>query len=226
MQRLYFILAMLICQSGLSQSISSNRNYSYIGLQARLIDLMPFEISYLHIREKGISFSLRGGYGEGIKNNTTTEVNKWLAGQYPVYTSYGRDFSINQSYQAIFIKPGIVFAKTYSNNFNSFYLINFSIAKSYDELIIESEDQLYGKFKSKYLEEHIYQSVEFEGNHQLKINKRFALGMGYVLGYKVVNQVPFQNNIKGIDLSSQYSPSQGIGRLVYVNLLLNFMIKL
>ena len=223
MKRLYFILAMFVCQFGLSQNPLTNRTSNYIGLQARLIDLMPFEISYLHIGEKGISFSIRAGYGEGIKNNTTTQVNNWLS---PVYTNYGRDFSIKQSYRAVFIKPGIVFAKTHSYYFNSFYLINYSIAKTYDELLIESEDQLYGKFKSKFQEEHFYQSLEFEGNHQLKITKRFGMGMGYILGYKILNEVPFQENIKGIDLSSQYSPSQGIGKIIYVNLLLSLMIKL
>lgn len=217
---------MFICQFGLSQNPLANNNSNFIGIQARLIDLMPFELSYLHIREKGISFSLRGGYGEGIKNNTTSEVNKWLGGQYPVYTLYGRDFSINQSYQAVFIKPGIVFAKTHSYYFNSFYLINFSLAKTYDALTIDSEDQLYGRIKTKYKESHLYQSVEFEGNHQLKINKKIGMGMGYVLGYKIVNEIPFQNNIKGIDLSSQYSPSQGVGKVIYVNLLLSLMIKL
>jgi hypothetical protein len=221
MKKLYFITAIFIYKIGLSQNPLAHSNY--FGVQARLIDLMPFEISYIHVSEKSISFSFRGGYGEGIKNNTTTQVNNWL---YPVYTNYGRNFSINQSFRALFIKPGIIFAKTHGYYSNSFYSLNYNIAKSYDELLIENEDQLYGKFTTKYREEHLYQSLELEGNHQLKITKRYAIGMGYLFGYKMVNEVPFQNNIQGVDKSSQYSPSQGIGKIVYVNLLLSIMIKL
>lgn len=221
---------LLFCLNTFSQNIEPAKVENLLGIQARLIDLMPFEISYVRLNTKWPSFAVRGGYGWGQKNESTTSTNNYI--NIPAfynntfYYNYGRDFSFKQTFEAIFIKPGIVFLKTRGTYFTNCLLFNYNIAKSFDKITINSQDQLYGNVETLYYEDHIYQSVEFEGNHQILLNGKVKLGMGYVIGYKIQNQIPFQNQISGIDNNSQYSPSQGIGSKAYVNLLVSLMYSL
>lgn len=213
--------------SAFSQQIQTTKTENLLGIQARLIDLMPFEISYIRLNNKWPSFAIRGGYGWGRKNETTTNTNNNNRSPnfYNIifYYNYGRKFTLEQTFEAIFIKLGIIFFKKKGTYFTNSLLFNYNIAKSFDKLYINSEDQLYGNVQNVYYENHIYQSIEFEGNHQIELIRKVKFGMGYVLGYKIQNQFPFENQIKGIEKSSQYSPSQGVGSKVYVNLLLGVM---
>ncbi len=65
-----------------------------------------------------------------------------------------------------------------------------------------------------------------EGYHQLKLSKKIYFGLGYILGYKIRNEIPFKDVIIGIENGSQYSPSQGIGTKVYLNAEASLMYKL
>jgi hypothetical protein len=197
---------------------------NYIGIQARLIDLMPFEISYLHIQKTGFSFAIRGGYGIGIKNRINNLNPFFYNNNY--YNDFSKIISYKQTFEAFFIKPGIIISKKYTPVFNSIYLINFSYAQSNDKLSITSNDQLYGTYTNEYRESHVYKAIEFEGNYQLKLSKKIYFGLGYILGYKIVNEIPFNDVISGIENGSEYSPSQGIGKTFYINANTCLMYKL
>ncbi len=219
MRVLLITLFFLKSLCALAQKNNNSKAQNLIGIQARLIDLMPFEISYFKLAPKGISFALRGGYGIGQKNETTTELNNYIPSkQKNYYINYGRDFTLTQTFEAIFIKPGIVVLKSKSSYFTNCLLLNYSIAKSYDKLTINSQDQLYGNVQLTDFEEHLYQSIEIEGNHQLMLGQKISLGMGYLIGYKLQNEIAFENKIYGIEKNSQYSPSQGVGTKFYINL--------
>jgi hypothetical protein len=227
MKNCIFFILLFGSLNTFSQQAQSTKIENLLGIQARLIDLMPFEISYIRLNNKWPSFAIRGGYGWGRKNETTTSTNNinTIPHLYNVnfYYNYGRKFTLEQTFEAIFIKPGIIFLKKNGTYFTNCLLFNYNIAKSFDKLYINSQDQLYGNVENVYYENHIYQSIEFEGNHQIELIRKVKFGMGYVFGYKIQNQFPFENQIKGIEMSSQYSPSQGVGSKAYVNLLVGVM---
>jgi len=222
-------LAILFHLPVYSQTKINYKPEHYLGIQARLIDLMPFEVSYLRIKPKGPSFALRFGYGMGQQNETTTETYNYVRqgsnSSINFYTNYGRNFNYFQTFEAIFIKPGFILHKSRGIFFTHFFLVNYCLSKSFDKITIIADDQLYGKVELNYYENHTYQSVELEGNHQIMLGKKINLGMGYVVGYKLQNEVPFTNLIYGIDENSQYSPAQGIGTKAYLNLLVALLYK-
>ncbi|MFZ4796339.1 MAG: hypothetical protein ACOYMA_02525 [Bacteroidia bacterium] len=224
MKNLFSIILLCFSVFVNAQTKETNIPEKFIGIQARLIDLMPLELSYLRIQKTGFSFAIRGGYGKGTKN----KIIKFYSNSF--YNSYSNDFSniinFDQTFDAFFIKPGIIISKKYTPVFNSFYLINFSYAQSNDKLSITSQDQLFGTYTNEYRESHVYQSVEIEGYNQLKLTPKIYFGLGYILGYKIRNEIPFKDVIIGIETGSQYSPSQGIGNRVYINAEASLMYKL
>lgn len=219
-----FLLLLLLFFAYVSNAQTKEANFQekFIGIQARLIDLMPLEISYLRIQKTGFSFAIRGGYGKGTKNS----IKSFYSSYYRYNNYFSNLISFDQNFDAFFIKPGIIISKKYTPVFNSFYLINFSYAQTNDKLLITSQDQLFGTYTNEYRESHIYQSIELEGYHQLKISKKIYFGLGYILGYKIRNEIPFNDVIIGIEKGSQYSPSQGIGTKVYLNAEASLMYKL
>lgn len=212
-----------------SQTKTNNKAEHYLGIQARLIDLMPFEVSYLRIKPKWPSLALRFGYGMGQKNETTTETYNYLRqgsnSSINFFTNYDRNFTYFQTFEAVFIKPGFIIHKSKGQFFTNFFLVNYCLSKSFDKITIIADDQLFGKVELNYYENHTYQSVEFEGNHQIMLGKKINLGMGYVIGHKIQNEVPFTSLISGIEGNSQYSPAQGIGTKAYLNLLVAILYK-
>lgn len=222
MKKLLLIFFCLLLFESIAQIDKNNSSAIHlIGIQARLIDLMPFELSYIKLKKKGLSFAIRGGYGKGDKNKSETNTYR----NYSVYRP--TLFTYSQSFESYFIKPGIVFATNKSPIFRSIYLINYSIAKSYDKMIITADDPIFDSYIQTNKESHVYQSLEFEGNHQLNLFKeKIYFGFGYIFGVKTVNDVPFKSILKGIDEGSQYSPSQGIGKYIYINSNMSLMYKL
>jgi hypothetical protein len=49
--------------------------------------------------------------------------------------------------------------------------------------------------------------------------------MGYLVGYKLQNEIAFKNKIFGLENNSQYSTFQGIGSKIYVNLTVALLYK-
>jgi len=212
-----------------AQKADTAKVENLLGIQARMIDLMPFEISYIRLNTKGLSYAIRGGYGWGSKNETTTSTNNFTNTLFNynigLYYNYGRQFTLDQTFEAIFIKPGIIIYKGKGIYFSNFILFNYCLAHSFDKLAINAKDQLYGKVETVYYENHTYQSLELEGNHFIALGQKINLGLGYLVGFKMQNEIAFTSKIYGLDQNAQYSPGQGIGSKVYVNLLLSTMYK-
>jgi len=224
MRNLLLLLLLCIAAMANAQIKETNVPEKFIGIQARLIDLMPLEISYLRIQKTGFSFAIRGGYGKGKKNTITSLYTNNNYNSY--YNTLGSITKYDQTFEAFFIKPGIIISKKYTPVFSSYYLINYSYAQTNDKLSITSQDQLFGTYTNEFKENHVYQAIEFEGNYQLKLAKKIYLGIGYILGYKIVNEVPFKDVVIGIENGSQYSPSQGLGTKFYLNAETSLMYKL
>ncbi len=215
-----FILLQFLSINSYAQQSNRIQKLNVIGVQARLIDLMPFELSYLHLSGKKLpSYALKLGYGNGDKN---VVANAGING----YASNSQGFSINQTFSAFFVKPGIVLYAKKRAILRSAYILNYCIAQSKDKMVITSQDQLFGTLKQTYNETNTYQSIELEANHSFYRASLFELTFGYTVGYKFQNQIPFITLVNGIENGSTYSPGQGIGRHAYVNLYIGFLVKL
>ncbi len=209
--------------TGFAQEKVKSGNLDLIGLQARVIDLMPFEISYIHLANNKLSYAIKAGIGIGNKNAVD-----YSDGLYYDYysTGYYNHFTFNQSFVGYFIKPGIVIAKNKNPIIRSVHLLNYCISQSKDKLELVSDDQLFGKLTQTYEETNTYQAVELEGNFAFHRGSSFEVSFGYILGYKLHNPIPFTSVIKGIEQGSTYSPGQGVGRKAYVNFFIGLAYKL
>jgi hypothetical protein len=222
MKKLVTLIFSILVLNGFSQ-IKPNDNQNYVGFQARLIDLMPFEFSYIHDNSKGVSFTLRGGFGSGIKN----AVNANYSYNYnSYYNNLNNNFTFEQSFSAIFFKTGIIFSKLKKPNYTFYHIVNYSYANCTDKIIINNNDKLYGSYIVEYREKNINHALEYEGNIQFKLLPNLDYGLGYILGFKLNPKIPFTSVLPGIEKGSTYSPSQGVGYNVYLNFSLSLMYKL
>jgi hypothetical protein len=214
----YFILIILFVYSSLSFCQEKIKRFdNFIGYQARLIDLMPSEISYLCInKKKGFSFAVRGGFGNGEKNKLSSTGISFV----------GNNFSINQTFNAFFIKPGLLFATVRKKRYATYILLNYNLVHSSEKLRIENDDQLYGKYIIEYRHEKFYHSVEFENHIQFKLSPKIYYGVGGILGLKLNNTIPFADIFPYLSKASTYTPSQGSGNSVYINYSISLMFKL
>ncbi len=225
-----FVLFLGLSISGIGQIQSKEKTLKIIALQARVIDLMPFEVSYMHLQNNGFSYALKAGFGIGTKNEMDNNLVNVFASNFYNSSSfrnvYSGAFDMNQSFVGYFIKPGIVIAKNKNPIIRSVHLLNYCISQSKDRLELVSDDQLFGKLKQTYEETNTYQAVELEGNFAFHRGSSFEVSFGYLLGYKLHNPIPFTSVIKGIEQGSTYSPGQGVGRKAYVNFFIGLAYKL
>lgn len=212
----------------LSSFGQTNSIQNYIGFQARLIDLMPFEFSFIHDNNSGVSYTLRAGYGKGEKNSFGTATNFNKNNMYYIgnFNNLSSNFTFNQSYSALFFKTGIVFSKIKKVNYTFYNIVNYSYVNCNDKIIINNNDQLYGSVINEYTEKNTYQALEYEGNFQFKLTPQICYGIGYIFGAKINPKIPFRNILPGIENGSTYTPAQGVGQNVYLNFSLSLMYKL
>lgn len=218
--KLTLIIIFIIHLNITAQINFQSNTKNYIGYQARLIDLMPSEISFLHINNDGLSFAIRGGYGEGSKNN----VPVYNLSNIRTYNTYNTDFK--QSFEVYFIKTGVVISKLTRPTFSVLHLINFNSTFANEKATFKKYDPLYGIYSTEYKEQNNYYSVEYEANIIHKLTSKIHYGMGYMFGIKINNHIPFKKVIPGIQEGSSYTPSQGFGNGFYINISLSLMYKL
>jgi len=221
MKKLVTLIFSILFLNGFGQ-IKPNTNQNYVGFQARLVDLMPFEFSYIHDNSSGISYTVRAGFGSGVKNVVNTR--SFLNNSY--YINLNNDFTFEQSFSALFFKTGIVFSKLKKPNYTFYHIVNYSYANCTDKIIINNNDRLYGSYIVEYREKNINHALEYEGNIQFKLLPNLDYGVGYILGFKINPKIPFTSALPGIEKGSTYTPSQGVGYNVYLNFSLSLMYKL
>jgi hypothetical protein len=177
---------------------------------------MPSEISYLHVaKKKGFSFAVRGGYGSGEQ-------------EIPPFTSdlYNENIVSEKTFKAYFIKVGLVVPTVRKKRFTFYSLFNYNINNTSNKLVITSSDRLYGNYREEYNENYTNQSLEYEANVQFKLAKKFYYGLGYMIGHKINNIIPFKEVFPFFEKFSNYTPSQGAGNPTYINVSISLMYKL
>ena len=190
-----------------------NKKEIIIGLQTRIIDLLPLEFSLIAHKQKRFSYAIKLGVNYFKKNNFD-DVYLYQSGGLGNNT-----FSHDQRFKALYLKPGITLINRRRNGEN-FLNLNAVCTYAIENFQLTTEDRIYGKVIKKFSEENFYFGTELE---YLRIfNSGFSFGLIY--GMKIINPVAFKKVIPNIENASSFSPGMGFGRSIYFNISVGYFI--
>lgn len=190
----------------------------YLGLQTRLLDYLPIEISFVNIVPKKISLQAKIGFvyapintANGYTQSTSTNA---------IFNNYS--FSKEQFLKSFFIKSGVLFHKKYDKYGYKYFALNgvYSFAWNYFEITFD--DAIYGKTVRMIMEESRQAGIELEWQ---RITKD-GINLGLLLGYKINKIFPFQSQIQNIEKATTYSPGMGFGSPIYINIVVGYHFRL
>ncbi len=190
---------------------------NYIGLQTKIIDYLPIELSFVHLRNNGLSYLVKLSYVQPFGND---DMN------YSLFENIGvidRDvFEHNKSVKAYSLKSGVMLWRFYDDYFGSRYVsINGTATYAKERFTLITDDVIYGKTTKNYDENNLYSTIELEAQ---KIT-RYGLNFGVLLGYKIINPIAFSSFITGIENATTYSPGSGFGSKLYFNIKVGYHFK-
>jgi hypothetical protein len=197
---------------GFSQSLIKNDTSFtyYFGLQTKVIDVLPIELSFIMLRENRPSYRFNLGF-------CSTQLNKVGNSSYQGYIHNNLALSAfyhKQNITAFYLKSGILLTKDLENNKLKYLSLNSVLAFAYQTFSLTTEDRIYGTVKKNYNENTFYNSLELEYQNLYKS----GISFGLILGGKLINPSPFTNIIKGLENGSSYSPGMGFGNPIYFNI--------
>ena len=210
------ILKILFPNSIYAQNIVSNPNKKdvLIGLQTRVIDLLPFEFSLIVYKKNHLTYSLNLGANYFKKNNF---------GDVSIFNSGGVNYSKfkhSQDFKALYLKGGILLLNRPNDKGENFLKINSVWSFAIENFDLTTEDKIYGKVTRNFKEENIYSGLELE---YLKIFNS-GISVGGIIGYKLINTIPFKNIVQGLENASTFSPGLGFGKTYYYNISIGYYI--
>ncbi len=182
----------------------------YLSVQTRLIDYLPLELSFVNIKAKKISWHTKAGFTYAPMNNTTDYVLSNTSNS--IFTNY--NFSKEQYLKALSLKGGILFYKNYDKFGYKYFALNGVYTFAWNTFEITTNDAIYGKIVNTLKEESKHFGIELEWQ---RISKS-GVNLGLLLGYKIIQTTPFQNQIQNIEKATTYTPGMGFGNPVYFNI--------
>jgi hypothetical protein len=183
---------------------------NYFGVQTKVIDYLPIELSYLHSRNNRFSYLLKLSY---VRPFDLEFLNTTLYKYYEVGNNNSLDS--RKTIGAFSIKSGVMLWHFYDDYFGLRYVsINGTGTYAKEIFSITTEDVIYGKTTKNYDENNIYSTIEIEAQ---KIT-RYGLNFGVLFGYKIINPIAFSTLITGIENATTYSPGTGFGSKLYFNI--------
>lgn len=221
MSRKGILLLLLVCVSYIKAKTQylyeiDTSSLNYIGLQTKVIDYLPIELSFIHAKNNGFSYLIRLSYvkpfGEQAMNYNLFE-NSQLVG--------GNNFEHKKSTQAYTVKSGAMLWRFYDDYGLRYISLNATCTYAHEKFTLITLDYIYGKNIKNYTENNIYSSIELEAQ---KIT-RYGLSFGIIAGYKAINPTPFSFIIKGIEKATTYSPGSGFGSKLYINIQVGYHFK-
>jgi hypothetical protein len=189
----------------------TNKNLEYIGLTARIIDYMPFELNYVNLKNNngiGVSF----GYG---KYKTINHSNNHYLGNSKIIFP-------NISHEAYIVKLRYLNNLKFNEDKDKLRYISFNLISSYANYsyFINYTDQLYGNETYKKTKNCISLAAEAEfGKIQELLIKNLIFSYGFSIGFKIfdpyLDTLPnrFENYINHL-----YMPGAGFGLLLFGNM--------
>lgn len=213
----FFISALfLFISTNNAQTIVQNPDKKEIifGIQTRAIDLLPLEFSLIAHKRTKLSYTFKLGLNY-FKKNILDNVYK-----YQFRRVSNRTFSHDQKFKAIYIKPGINLINRPDKRGENFVNLNAVLTYAFETFELTSEDKIYGKVTQNFTEENVYAGIEME---YLKIYNS-GISIGAIIGYKLINTVPFKNIVQGLENASTFSPGMGFVKTYYFNISIGYYI--
>jgi hypothetical protein len=189
----------------------------YIGIQTRLVDYLPLELSFENIKAKKLSWHAKAGFTYAPMNNITNYILSNTGNS--ILTNY--NFSKEQYLKALSLKGGILFYKNYDKFGYKYFALNGVYTVAWNTFEITINDAIYGKIVNTLKEENKHAGIELEWQ---RISKG-GFNFGLLLGYKINSLAPFQSQIKNIEKASTYTPGMGFGDPVYFNIQVGYHFK-
>ncbi|MBJ7427429.1 MAG: hypothetical protein JHD28_00490 [Bacteroidia bacterium] len=189
----------------------------YIGIQTRLIDYIPVELSFVNIKAKKLSWQAKVGFVYAPINITNNYVLSNTSNT--ILTNY--NFSKEQYLKAFYLKSGILFYKEYDKFGYKYFALNGVYSFAWNTFEITTRDAIYGKIINTLKEESKNVGIELEWQ---RISKK-GFNLGLLLGYKINQTAPFQNQIQNIEKASTYTPGMGFGIPIYFNIQVGYHFK-
>lgn len=176
-----------------------------LGITARCIDFMPFELSYLKLTQKrGIGVNIGFGNYEIKKSQPKIMHNE---------STVGVDIS-HMGYFTRFRYMPFLKQKTNSITYTSFNLL---AAYNLYNLGVKYKDQIFGENTFDVKHNFLSVAAEVEYGAMQELTKNLILNYGIIGGLKLYDPIlfivpgNFQNHIN-------YMPGAGFGRIIYLNL--------
>lgn len=190
---------------------------NYLGLQTKLMDYFPVELSYIHSQNSRFSYLLKLSYVKPF------DIEFLNINSYRFYrVANASNFESTKSSNAFSSKIGIMLWHFHDDYFGLRYIsLNGTCTYASEKLTITTEDVIYGKTTKNYDENNIYSTLELEAQ---KIT-RYGLNFGVVFGYKTINPIAFSSFITGIENATTYSPGSGFGSKLYLNIQVGYHFK-
>jgi len=223
MRKLYFILIQVFVFT--LQTYSQNaydpeiNSYNKIGITTKIIDKLPIELSFIHLKDSGFSYLLNFGYSGFNVVGTSIVFAEDI--RYPYHLRV-----LNYHANSMFLKYGVVLFHTtgYLQRANFYSSINVIGSIADYSMDIQYGDDIYGDFTRNYNE--IKFNIASESESGVLVNlgksKRFVFNIGFTLGLKIINQKPFGSVINNLDKISTFTPGVGYGNVFYLNVLIGF----
>ena len=189
----------------------------YIGVQTRLIDYLPLEISFVNIKAKKLSWQAKVGFIYAPINNTSNYVFSTTSNS--IFTNY--NFSKEQYLKAFYLKSGVLFYKKYDKFGYKYFALNGIYSFAWNTFETTTNDAIYGKIVNTLKEESKHFGIELEWQ---RISKS-GVNLGLLLGYKINQTTPFQNQIQNIEKATTYTPGMGFGNPIYFNIQVGYHFK-
>lgn len=190
---------------------------NYLGLQTKVVDYLPIEISFIHSQNTHFSYLFKVSYFKPF------EIDLLNSNSYKASTLVNAsNFETHKSLNAFSSKMGVMLWHFYDNYFGSRYVsLNGTCTYACERFAITTDDVIYGKTTKNYDENNIYSTIELEAQ---KIT-RYGLNFGVLLGYKIINPIAFSSFITGIENATTYSPGSGFGSILYFNIQVGYHFK-
>jgi hypothetical protein len=190
---------------------------NYWGLQTKLIDYFPIELSYIHSQNSRISYLFKLSYVKPF------DVKFSNANSYKLYSvANASNFESIKSSNAFSSKIGIMLWHFYDDDLGLRYIsLNGTCTYASEKITITTNDVIYGKTITNYNENNIFSTIELETQ---KVTS-YGLSFGLIAGYKTINPTPFGSIINGIENITTYSPGAGFGSKLYFNIQVGYHFK-
>lgn len=200
------IYLIIFPEKGYTQYRTNGKPMHMAGIQLKMFDLSPFELSYTGFSQT-LVWSIRGGVGRDSYGD--------FSSKYRTTNPNNKNFSLNCDYISIHFRPGIGIRLINNLKATSCLQINYPIGWNFYTLYIKSDDSLLGNYEKTATSVKLQSAIEVEYYTSFHLKGPFSINSGLALGFKQSEKNPFINEHPGMSNMFNYTPGIGFGHYRY-----------